>query len=531
MQFLKKLFSRRPAAAATPPVSGSLQDAEIPGLHLLFPNNGYHWLNLAQTYYNRKDFDKAEAALQRIKDPGEELQAHISLLRSHRALMMEKLDLTRKLAEEALELADLWQAHEILGHVFMRLHDFPEAVRHYEQASNLDPGNCIHSANLALALEETGRFAESLAALERANALNPRALTVLNSSLYLGAGLGADELVSTALRNLERWFPLAHEPLLNRAFLHLAYGEYAQGFADYEVRFKIDFMGGHRKQKVINTGILAFPRWDGRPCPGKRLLLHCEQGAGDTLMMARFFKRLKQETQATLICECQNELIGLLQDQLPIDEWIPLVVDRQDYATLKFDAWIPSMSLPWHFGITLENLHSPQRYLAAPADAADYWRNYLASFPPGLRIGVAWSGNPTHAADRKRSIPFELFKPLLDTPNCHFFAVQLVKDKQTLPENLIDLTDQLFTFGDTTAVLEAVDLVITVDTSVVHLAGAIGKETWLLFPYRHEWRWGRTGEHSDWYPSVRIFRQAAPGDWTFPLSQVQQALLTQARTR
>jgi hypothetical protein len=181
---------------------------------------------------------------------------------------------------------------------------------------------------------------------------------------------------------------------------------------------------------------------------------------------------------------------------------------------VEFDCWVGVMSLPHLLGATAENIPGRGGYLKVPVDSVRYWRERVVQLARGgrPRIGLAWSGNPTHRGDRRRSIPYAVMMEAIRGVEADFFALQ-THVPEDRPENLIDVSEEMVTLADTAALIGEMDLVITVDTSVVHVAGAIGKEAWLLLPYRYEWRWGLEGEGNRWYDSVSVLRQTTHGDW------------------
>jgi hypothetical protein len=218
--------------------------------------------------------------------------------------------------------------------------------------------------------------------------------------------------------------------------------------------------------------------------------------------------------------EVQPEALRLLQYNFPA---IPMVPREHGHLPpLAFNRWTGSMSLPYLLGSEPGRIPGTAGYLSVPPDSRDYWAQRVSAlastdFP---RIGFAWSGNPNHRSDRRRSIPFALVMDLLDGRSAPcFFALQTAVPIPC-PPALIDVSDELITLADTAALIAEMDLIITVDTSIVHLAGALGRPTWLLLPYRYEWRWGLEGEKNNWYDTVCILRQETHGDWDGLLKEV-----------
>jgi len=304
------------------------------------------------------------------------------------------------------------------------------------------------------------------------------------------------------------------EAALALAHIELAQGRYAAGWRIHEGRYRMKEAG-----RYLNPALLDRPLWQGEPLGDETLLVSCEQGLGDTLMMARYFPMLGEKGIAHLLVETQKEALPLLQENFPTLRF----VERRhgQLPDEPFDCWCGSMSLPSFFAARVDGVPARGGYLAAPAEGRRYWRQRLDEAAPGrLRIGLCWSGSRTHRADRRRSLAAErLFAAIAPLDAC-FFTLQKEIPPAPLPANLIDVSEELITLADTAALIESLDLTISIDSMPVHLAGALGKACWLMLPYRYEWRWGLEGESNPWYDSVRVFRQQAPGDWDGVLREV-----------
>ena len=298
------------------------------------------------------------------------------------------------------------------------------------------------------------------------------------------------------------------------AVVALAQDRYEEGFRLLEQRYSM-----REAPRYLNQGLFGLPRWQGESLEGKVLLLSAEQGLGDTIQMARFLPQVADLGTASVFIECQPSAVTLLQYNFPQFE---IVVREYGEAPRKaFDLWTGLMSLPFLLGIRTDTVPGGAGYLNIPPEHGEYWRGRVAEItrPHKPSIGLAWSGEPRHSADRRRSIPFEKIAEAIREIDGDFLALQ-TSVPAVHPANLIDVSEELVTLADTAALIAEMDLVITVDTSIVHLAGAIAKETWLLLPYRYEWRWGLEGETNHWYESVKVLRQPAHGDWDSILSEV-----------
>lgn len=427
----------------------------------------------------------------------------------------------------------------------------PAAIEAYGRALALDPQNASAENNLGLALRADKRTSEAIAAFRRALALKPNyekamtnlgsayqetnqldeALTILrtavaiapqdaNAQCTLGNVLVAMNRPKEGIEAYRRALAIkATLPAVayNIALAQLVDGDLANGWVGYDTRT--------RATKFTDRYRFIKPRWNGQDSlEGKTILLFAEQGLGDTLMFVRYIP-LVAARAARVVVRVQTALKPLLAGQ-----WPGVQVLAPEDGTASYDLHCPLMSLPLAFGTTLETIPAAQGYLTPPAAKLAAWRKVFEQ-GPGLKIGLVWSGNPKHQYDHNRSLPFSQFAQILAGVPAHFFVVQKdvrIEDaRQMLAHaNVTDLSRQLNDFTDTAGLVAALDLVIGVDTSVAHLAGALGQRTWTLVSFAPDWRWLLKREDSPWYPSMRLFRQSAPGEWAATLAQVREALLT-----
>jgi ADP-heptose:LPS heptosyltransferase/Tfp pilus assembly protein PilF len=312
--------------------------------------------------------------------------------------------------------------------------------------------------------------------------------------------------------------PEAAAPHMGLGELLLSLGEYGPGWMEYAWRNKLDQARGTLPKMV------AAP-WNGMKLPGGKLLLVADQGYGDMIQFARYIPWVKQRVPE-LIIGWGPEVTALLGDHPDIDHCIAKWTDVPHH-----DAYVLLSTLPWIFNTELHTIPTPIPYLAPKAGEVARWRQRLdADLQPGrLRVGIAWTGRPTHPNNIRRSIRLETLAPVLANRDVDFVVLQKPfpdEDRAfaaTVP-NLLDISGELESFADTGAVLAGIDLLISVDTAVVHLAGAIGAATWVLVPEPADWRWLLDREDSVWYPSLRLFRQQKPTDWGPVVADVAAAL-------
>ncbi|THD77003.1 MAG: tetratricopeptide repeat protein [Phenylobacterium sp.] len=364
-----------------------------------------------------------------------------------------------------------------------------EAAALWAEVARAAPQSAEAHANHAATLLELGAFEAAEREVRQAVALVPEAAWAhyhLGRFFHMTRRWAEAEAAYLQALRLE---PRDPKVRLALGYLHLGLGDYARAWPFYEARSQVAGQNAER---------LALPgEWLGEALAGRRLLIWPEQGFGDQIQFARFAPVLRDlGAEVTLVAPPNlTPLFAGLGVGL-LDQWMDLVLPPTD-------AWSLLLSIPGRLGTTLETLPSAP-YLAAPADRRAQWRG----FAPKGGVGVVWRGRPTHGADRHRSLPSkDLLKPLAEAG-----------------ANLIDLTQAEGDFADLAAMVEQLDLVVTVDTAIGHLAGALGKPCWLLLPwFRTDWRWLQDREDSPWYPQHRLFRQPTFGDWASPIAAVAEA--------
>jgi hypothetical protein len=340
----------------------------------------------------------------------------------------------------------------------------------------------------------------------------------------LGSALSAWGQIEDALAHYEIAIALKPDYVdahWNRALVRLLQGDYERGWPDYEWRWRC------RHWQRPN---FAQPVWEGGSLEGKTILLYAEQGLGDTLQFIRYAP-IVQARGARVILQCQAMLIPLLSRCAGLDEIVPL-----GSPPPAFDVWAALMTLPALVGTTLETIPAHVPYLRADPALAEHWRRQLSTID-GFKVGIAWQGSTTHAWDRHRSVPLAAFEPLAQVPGVRLISLQKGAAVQQIHElagrfAVIDLGEQVDrtagAFMDTAAILQSLDLVVSVDTAVAHLAGGLNVALWLALHHTPDWRWLRGRQDSPWYPSARLFRQPAPGDWAAVFAQMAEALLETA---
>jgi len=424
------------------------------------------------------------------------------------------LDEAIVLYQQALELCpDHSDTYNILGSAFQASGEFDEALVCYQKAVQQNPNAFTAYNNLGSVLKLRGDIEGAIRQYQTALHLNPNFPEALNN---LGNALRDKNQLDNAeacYRKSIALRPTFADPHLNFAYTLLLAGRFEEGWEEYEWRWKI--------KEPIHT--LSQPLWDGSDIAGQRILLYAEQGMGDTIHSVRYAS-LVAERGLKVIIGCQKELKTLMESVQGVDQVIAF-----GELLPQFDVQCPLMSLPGIFRTTLASIPLKVPYIYAQSRSIQQWNKKLSLRPHNLNIGLAWAGSPGHINDRNRSIPLAMFYPLSGIEGISLFSLQKElpekTDRDTIKKlEIIDYTDDIDDFSDTAGIIMNLDLVVSVDTSVAHLAGALGKNVWTLLPYAPDWRWLLNREDSPWYPTMRLLRQPSAGDWKTVIDQTAHAL-------
>ena len=395
------------------------------------------------------------------------------------------------------------EAHANLGLMLAEDGRLDEAAACYEAALRLDPGSAVTRNNLGNVHARRGDFAAAAALFEHAIRLDPGyvapRINLGNAILELGDPQTALACYDSALAQA----PDQVEAHRNLGLVHLLLGDYSAGWREW-------------RWPAPGPRRFAQPEWRGEPLRGEPILLYAEQGFGDVLQFVRYAP-LVAACGGRVILEVPAELRRLLAG-MPGTETVVACGD----ALPEFTSHCSLLSLPLAFKTELGTIPAAVPYIRVPAAAA-------LPHPggDGLRVGLVWAGRPEHNRDRLRSLPLAALAPLADVPGVVFYSLQKGPAAEQLagaPLPLVDLSPRITDFADTAAAVAALDLVISVDTSVGHLAGALGKKVWLLLSYVPDWRWLLGRDDSPWYPTARLFRQPAGGDWAAVATNITAAL-------
>jgi len=376
-------------------------------------------------------------------------------------------------------------AYNDLGNAYKYLGRYDEAVENYRQAVNFQPTNAEAVYNLANAYKERGELDQAISTYRQALSLNPN-------------------------------FPSAK---WNLALTVLLKGDYEGGWEGYESRWQVT-------PHPSNHGFTQ-PFWDGSDLLGRSILLHTEQGLGDAIQFARYIPKVKS-FRGKVHLLCQPQLKRLLENQLQLDS-----VTADESSLPPFDVQLPLMSLPRVLGEGNNILADVPFFLADPA-LTEKWKSRLAGQPAGLKVGLVWSGRVGTVYQTRRALSLEKLAPLARVSGVQFYSLQkgdAAAQAKTPPAgmSLTDWSEELSDLADTAALIQNLDLVISVDTAVAHLAGAMGKKVWIMLPFAPDWRWHLGRDDSPWYPTARLFRQPTFGNWESAVGAVAGALAGEAR--
>jgi tetratricopeptide (TPR) repeat protein len=411
-------------------------------------------------------------------------------------------------------------AYNNLGNALKDLGKPGEAAENFRQAIRLQPDDATGYNNLGVALVGLEQPAEAAENFRQAIRLQPTAATGYTNLAVVLTDVGQWDEAMARYDEALRVQPEDAEAHWNRALLLLLTGNLTEGWSENEWR-------RHRKEYPRRD--FTQPAWDGAPLDGRTILLYAEQGLGDTLQFVRYAAAVRSRVGRVLV-ECQPALLPLLQRCPGIDQ-----VVASDGTLPSFDVHASILSLPGILGTTLATIPADIPYLFAEESLIERWRGELGRLADGLRVGIVWQGSLAHRGDRRRSVPLERFEPLARLEHIQLLSLQVgtgVEQLATVGQRLgvIDVGSRFdpTSLADAAAVLRCLDLVVTVDTAIAHLAGALGVPVWVAIAFSPDWRWLLGRDDSPWYPTLRLFRQRQPGEWPEVFQRIADTLRDRA---
>ena len=431
--------------------------------------------------------------------------------RAHALLGLGRAAEAEQACREALRLkrGDA-EALQALGHALTDNGHYQEALTAYQEAARTKPDLPDVLNNLGTALHHANRLEDAARTLVRATVRSPRDPGAFINLSSISRDLGRFDEAETQLTTALRLAPSDPRALYNQALLRLLLGRFDSAWAGWEARFAAG---------AVPARQLTRPVWRGEPLAGRTLLINAEQGLGDTIQFCRY----TFPSDGQVILEVQPRIARLVAGR----PGMPRIVSAGE-ALPDHDLTCPLLSLPAIYRTTIETIPSTCPYLFAEMDRAEQWRERLGSH--GFRVGIAWQGNPARREDMGRSIGLAHYLPLMRVPGVRLISLQTHHGmEQMTPTARVEMPEHGFDSGpdgfiDTAAVMMNLDLVITSDTAVAHLAGALGRPVWVALRAVPDWRWMMGREDSPWYPSMRLFRQTKRDDWGSVFAAMSAAL-------
>ena len=478
-------------------------------------------LALGNIYFHLKEYEKALDAFQRliVLDENNAFAFYgTGLCLQH----LEKQDEALKYYLKAIELKpDYADAFNNIGLYYYGKKDFETAEKYFKKSLEIDPGHVKAIVNLGSSKTFSDEYEEALKifdeAIKTAEKGNDYKLTGLIKANIGFCYLRMGEL-QKALKQFDLAIEIDPENVLahyNKAETLLKLGRFEEGWTEYEWRKKRKEFGKRKFYKPLNLQ---------ENLEGKRILIYGEQGLGDTLHFVRYLKFLK-ERKAHLILECDPVLHELLSKCEYIDELTKKIPAEKNEIDYDYD--VALLSLPYLYKTTLENIPADVPYIYWDESKRQEWAKHIGA--NGFKVGLVWAGSPMHQNDRNRSVKLKDLASLFDLQGTSFYSLQKgepVKQIEEFKHKVKNLDEiGIKNFADTAAIIANLDLVITVDTSVAHLAGALGKEVWVLLPFNSDWRWLENRTDSPWYPTMKLYRQKAPKKWEPVFEQIKNDLM------
>ena len=418
------------------------------------------------------------------------------------------------------------EAHNNLGVILAKDEESELALHHFDASLYYRPKYTDASINRARLLQEFGRIDEAVEQLQSSLDDEP---SNANLHVELGYALMRHGDFEEAVSHYElacQLGPQHAEAHWNLAMTMLTLGDFQSGWKEYEWRWKCSAFAPF-------APAYDWPKWDGSPLDGKTVLLHAEQGFGDTIQFIRFASLLKAQN-SEVVFHCQPKVKRLFSKYEGIDRWVSV-----GEPTPPCDVHTSLLSLPGNFGTTLETLPATVPYLHAEEPLVEHWRKELDAIK-GFKVGIAWQGSTGYQYDGQRSFPLSCFEPLAKIVGVRLISLQKGAGMEQISANSdrfevfefgsrLDLGEDAFV--DTAAVISSLDLVIGCDSSVVHLAGALGAPVWLPLAKVADWRWLLHREDSPWYPTMQLFRQSIMGDWGSVFGRISNSLASVCNAR
>lgn len=477
------------------------------------PNDPDTHYNLANTLKDMERFEDAIVSYRNALSINPQFaQAHSNL-----GIVFKELGKLNEAVEcynQALAiLPDYAEAHSNLGLAQQDLGQQDEAIESYRKALSINPQFAEVHSNLGLALQDKGQVDEAMECYFRALEIKPDHAQAHNNLGLAYQELGQMDQAAQKYNTAITFAPESAEPHNNLGLFQLLMGDFENGWKNCAWRWQTNEPPAKPRQ-------YDAPFWDGGELIGKTIFIYPEQGLGDTIQFARYLPML-EAAGAQVIFEIPEVLRRFFENS-DFSKYLLKANEKPQH----FDCHAPLLDVPQFLQTALDTIPVQESWYEAESALVEQWAERFSG-PKNFRVGIVWAGNPKHKNDRNRSIDAALLKPLTQIPDVSLFSLQVGKNgeaNQVFGDTVTDLSPYFKNFADTAAALSHLDLVVSVDTSIVHLAGSLGRPVWTLLPFIPDWRWLMEREDSPWYPSMRLFRQQARGDWNGVIESVCSAL-------
>jgi tetratricopeptide (TPR) repeat protein len=473
--------------------------------------------NLGNALREKGDIDEAINCCQkavRINPLFAEAYSNLGAALREKGSLDEAINCCQKAVEINPSFAE---AYCNLGVALQKKGQIDKAITQYQKAIEIKPSFAKAHSNLGNALRELGQMDEAVTHCQKAIEISP---SFAEAYCNLGSALREKGQIDDAITYCQKALEIDPQFAMakfNMSVILLLSGDFEHGWAEYEWRWRL-------KDCVQFHSDFSKPLWDGSEVRGLTVLLQCEQGLGDTIQFIRYAPMIAQKG-ARVIVNCQRELVTLIRSVEGVQRAI-----AEGETLPEVDLYCPIMSLPLKFNTGLKSIPSAVPYLTVNSVSVQRWKDKVQEDNSSFKIGLVWAGRPEHKNDRNRSCRLECFSSLTELGDISFYSLQKGEAGEQAKDppvgmKLIDYTEEIRDFEDTAALIENLDMTISVDTSVAHLAGALGKPVWILLPFAPDWRWMLDRKDSLWYPTMRLFRQPSPQDWESVMAEVKYVLL------
>ena len=430
---------------------------------------------------------------------------------------MGQFDASVKLLQEAIKKKpDYAVYYNNLASTYIQSKKYKEALEIIKKAIHLD-GNYVDAQNtMGVILGHLDRYDEALQAYAKSLKIKPDEPETLIKIALLHHLFNKLDLAVETINQVIDKHPSHNNAIFIRSLTNLKKGNFKQGWKDYESRLNKFNIKTHHKQ----------PIWNGEDLTGKIIMIFSEQGLGDTINFSRYARLVLDKNPAHVVLRVQEPLVELIKNSKFFDK---VTVIPPNKKPQNFAYQIPILNLPGLFNTNADTIPGFSSYIDPDSSRVDFYKEKLKKINK-IKVGLVWRGNPDYLRDDIRSIELIDFLPYLNHPKIQVVSLQkqkTVNDEKTLKDNkkLIDFMDDVKTFSDTAGIIANLDMVISVDTSVAHLSGAMGQKTWTLLPFSPDWRWLMYRDDTPWYPSMRLFRQKSVGNWLPVLDMINDALI------